>query len=74
MHDGVAAGGVLRVSACECDYDAEGDPLEYVKVSHYCPLHDLCECCMERMGKHRVGGGHFGDEWLCDECVELELA
>lgn len=52
------------MAQCECDYDAQGDPLEYVKVTHnVCPLHDWCEHCLDRLGKKQPNG-----EWSCDEC------
>lgn len=54
------------MSQCECDYDAQGDPLEYVKTSHrICPEHDNCSSCVDNIGKHRIG-----EDWLCDECKE----
>lgn len=54
------------MSACHCDYDCTGDPLEFVKCSHgVCPLHDPCESCSENEGRcSRRGNG----EWLCEEC------
>lgn len=63
---------------CECDYDCEGDPLRYVKRSHYCPEHDECEGCGERLGVMkdpafpdgytRLNGGQFRVLWICQEC------
>ncbi len=58
------------MSACECDYDVQGDPLQYVKVSRFCPLHDDCEWCMERLGSIRTEGR----EWICAECNTDALA
>lgn len=59
---------------CECDYDCEGDPLEYVKTSRYCPVHDNCENCMERKGVMKDPHPAPTDKrpwWLCAECAKL---
>lgn len=55
------------MNPCNCDYDAEGDPLRYVKVSHSCPVHDECEECQEAMGTVRIGR-----YWLCAACATCE--
>lgn len=64
---------------CECDYDGQGDPLEYVKTSHYCPVHDECESCGECMGVMKDPDFPKGYDlaiskraaWLCQKCSEL---
>jgi len=68
----------LAALRCECDYDAEGDPLRYVKCSHYCPVHDDCECCGERKGVRKdetamlpnFAGNRSRMAWVCQECFD----
>ncbi len=59
---------------CECDYDCEGDPLRYVKTSRYCPVHDMCESCMEVLGVIKDPSPLPTDKrpyWLCLACSKL---
>ncbi len=62
-----------KAPQCECDYDAEGDPLEYVKTSRCCPVHDDCDCCGEVKGtkKDRTLTVAGRPAWVCDECYLL---
>lgn len=63
---------------CECDYDAQGDPLEYIKTSHYCPLHDDCEQCGELLGvaKDPAFPNSYDTTrvkrawWMCRQCLD----
>jgi hypothetical protein len=67
-----------KIPRCECDYDAQGDPLKYVKVSHYCPQHDECECCGERLGTMKDPSFPNGYDlarikramWICQQCAD----
>ncbi len=52
------------MSRCECDYDWQGDPGEYVKMTRYCPEHDTCTSCVENLGVVRAD-----KDWLCAECA-----
>jgi hypothetical protein len=61
------------VSACECDYDFEGDPGRYVKCSRFCPEHDACDWCGDRMGSVKIQGRQDFDAhriyWVCAQCA-----
>jgi hypothetical protein len=54
---------------CECDYDYQGEETGYVKTSHYCPLHDQCDACMDKLGTHRDPTWKINgrDAWICDD-------
>jgi len=67
----------VEISRCECDYDAQGDPLEYVKCSHYCPVHDDCESCGYRKGVAKDPSFPAGYSrwmkrpfWMCQQCLD----
>jgi hypothetical protein len=53
---------------CECAWDARG-----LKVSRYCPVHDVCETCEERMGVMKDPTFDPQTEarpyWICGECA-----
>ncbi len=64
------------VSRCECDGELVWDEYPeggYVKTSHYCPLHDDCECCGEVKGtkKDRTLTVAGRPAWVCDGCFLL---
>ncbi len=61
---------------CECDGEVVYD--EYpiggtVKTSHYCPVHDDCDCCGEVKGvrKDRTLTVAGRAAWVCEECYLL---
>jgi len=74
----VSSGADVEISRCECDYDSQGDPLEYVKCSHYCPVHDDCEWCGERKGVMKdpafpagyYTAIHKRPDWICQQCAD----
>ncbi len=65
-----------EISRCECDGELVWGEYPYgwyVKTSHYCPLHDDCECCGEVKGtkKDRTLTVAGRPAWVCDECYLL---
>ena len=68
----------MRASRCECDGELVYDEYPiggYVKTSHYCPLHDDCEYCGERLGvakdpSYRPGGADKRAYWICQQCLD----
>ncbi len=61
-------------SRCECDYDFEGDPGRYIKTSRFCPEHDMCDWCMERLGSAKLKDSADARfySWVCEECAAEE--
>ncbi len=64
---------MMTPSLCNCDYDAQGDPLEYVRcLPKCCPVHDMCSDCGERLGVVLVSQGEYRKAWICQLCHEGE--
>lgn len=57
---------------CECDGDCQDGRM--VKISRYCPMHDDCESCGERLGVMQDPTFNKAVEkraaWLCAQCAK----